>query len=191
MYSTRAVEGEVIFRDDFDREQLGPSWFASGEGASIEEGKLVVQDLRNHPVWLTLALPGDVRVEFDAWAQSEEGDIKVELAGDGRSFATTMNYVATGYVLVFGGWNNTLSAIARQDEHGRDRVTTTEFKVQEGKRYHFVLTRTGAELHWEIDGQEVLTLEDAEPLRGEGHDHFAFSGWEAKTRFDNLIIEAL
>ena len=191
LYSTRAAEGEVILREDFERAELGPRWQPTGEGARIEGGQLIVSGLRNHPLWLDLDLPDDVRIEFDAWATTEEGDLKVELFGDGVSFATSPNYIASGYVVIFGGWNNTLSALVRKNEHGRQRVTTSEVKVQPDKRYHFVLTRTGGELHWEVNGQELLVYEDAQPLRGESNNRFAFSGWEAQAHFDNLVIEAL
>ena len=191
LYSTRAADGEVILREEFDRAELGARWQPTGPGARIDNGMLVVDGIRNHPLWLDLDLPDDVRIEFDAWATTEEGDIKVELYGDGVSFATSPNYVASGYVVIFGGWNNSLSALVRKNEHGRQRVTTSDVSVQADKRYHFVLTRTAGELHWEVNGQELLVYEDAQPLRGEGHNRFAFSGWEAQTHFDNLVIEAL
>lgn len=191
LYSTRAAEGEVILREEFDRTELGDRWHSTGDGARIDDGLLVVDGVRNHPLWLDLDLPDDVRIEFDAWATTDEGDIKVELFGDGVSFATSPNYIASGYVVIFGGWNNTLSALVRKNEHGRQRVTTSDLKVQADKRYHFVLTRTGSELHWEVNGAELLVYEDAQPLRGEGQNRFAFSGWEAQAHFDNLVIEAL
>jgi hypothetical protein len=190
-YSTRGQAGTEIFRDDFERAELGPSWKPTAEGARLDNGVLKLADLRNHPVWLDVALPDDVRIELDAWAASDEGDIKVELCGDGKSVATSMNYVASGYVLVFGGWNNTLNVIARKNEHARDRATASEPMPIAGRRYHFAITRSASEIIWEIDGRVVLELEDAAPLRGPGHDHFAFSGWEAETHFDNLVIEAL
>jgi hypothetical protein len=151
----------------------------------------VVSGLRNHPVWLVEPLPDDVRVSFDVWAATEEGDIKVEFAGDGHSSATSMNYVASGYVLVFGGWNNTANVIARKDEHGSDRITTNDPKVEADKRYHITVWRTGSELRWEINGREVGSMDDPSPLRGEGHRHFGFGGWEAEVHFDNLVIEAI
>ncbi len=191
LYSTRAAAGAVIFREDFDAAQLGPRWQTTGEGARVDDGMLVVDGIRNHPLWLDLPLPDDVRIEFDAWATTDEGDIKVELFGDGVSFATQPNYIASGYVVIFGGWNNSLSALVRKNEHGRQRVTTSDVEVEPDKRYHFVLTRTGNELHWEVNGAELLVYEDPQPLRGPGQDRFAFSGWDAQTHFDNLVIEAL
>ena len=190
-YSTRAADGEVIFKDDFNRDGLGPSWQPTGDGAVIEDGVLVTRGLRNHPLWLDLPLPNDVRIEFDAWAGSEEGDLKVELFGDGTSYATSDNYTASGYVAIFGGWNNTMNALVRKNEHGRDRETASEPKVEPDRRYHVVLIRSADELHWELDGTEVLSYQDPQPLRGPGNDRFAFSGWEAEAHFDNLVIEAL
>ena len=194
-YSTRSADATILVRDDFGRAELGNAWAPSGAGATIVDGALHVENLRNHPLWLRTPLPDNVRIEFDAWALTEEGDVKVELAGDGVSFATSANYVATGYVVIFGGWNNSLDAIVRQREHGRDRATARSATVEPGRRYHWVISRTlterGAELRWEVDGREILTYDDPAPLIGEGHRHFAFGGWEAAVRFDNLVIEAL
>jgi hypothetical protein len=190
-YSTRDATGRELFRDAFDRTELGPDWITTGEGASIEGGMLKLRGVQNHPVWLDRALPDNLRIEFDAWATSEEGDIKVELAGDGKSAATSINYVATGYVVIFGGWNNTTNAIVRRNEHGKDQVGTSEPTVLPDRRYHITLTRIGPEIRWEVDGREILSYEDPRPLVGPAQDHFAFSGWEAETHFDNLVIEAL
>jgi hypothetical protein len=190
-YSTPGAEATPIFRDDFDRADLGERWRTTGPGWALEGGELVVEGLHNHPVWLTLALPDDVRIEFDAIAESEEGDVKVELAGDGESFARSTNYVASGYVVIFGGWNNEINAIARRNEHGRDRKTTAKPNVEPGRRYRFALIRQQGVLRWELDGRELLSFEDDAPLVGPGHEHFAFNDWEARVRFDNLVIYAL
>jgi hypothetical protein len=189
-YST-AANARPIYSDDFQRPELGPDWNVTGPGSRLHGGALVVSGLRNHPVWLDVALPDDVRIEFDATATTEQGDIKVEIAGDGSSVATTTNYVASGYVLIFGGWNNQLNVIARKNEHGRDRVVREDPHVVPGRRYHFTVTRIGGELTWELDGETIASFVDPKPLLGAGHDHFAFSGWDAEVRFDNLEILAL
>lgn len=190
-YSTQANPTEVLFSDGFEREALGDAWHPTGAGARIEAGALVTSGLENHPVWLKQPLPEDVRIEFDAWTPSDEGDIKVELAGDGRSFATSDNYVASGYVVIFGGWNNTTNAIVRRNEHGSDRRTVSSPRVEATKRYRMTLTRQDGVLSWDLDGFPILTFEDAAPLRGPDQAHFAFSGWTSEVRFDNLAIEAL
>ena len=190
-YSTPGAEATPIFRDDFDRADLGERWRTTGPGWALEGGELVVEGLHNHPVWLTLPLPDDVRIEFDAIAESEEGDVKVELAGDGESSARSANYVASGYVVIFGGWNNSLSGVFRKQEHGNAKQVSDRVAVEPGRRYHVTLTRIGPTIRFELDAQEVVTYEDPRPLHGEGQRHFAFSGWESRVHFDNLEIRAL
>lgn len=191
-YSTASDGARVIFQDDFDRGVLGNDWLTTGSGVTLDRGALRLANLRNHPVWLRTELPDDLRIEFDAWAETEEGDIKVELAGDGFSFAKTASYTATGYVVIFGGWNNSLHLIARRNEHGDDRVAVpAEPKVEADRRYRIAITRRGGEIRYEVDGELITEMVDDAPLIGPGQRHFAFNNWEAPTRFDNLVIYAL
>ncbi len=190
-YDTTPDAGLVVFEESFDEEELRPMWRCTAPGFSIERGVLTHENSKNHPLWLAEPLPRDYRIELDVWADSEEGDVKIELNGDGRSFAKSVNYRPSGYVLVFGGWNNQFHVIAKRNEHGKDRVETTTPEVEPGRHYHFVITRVGAELVWEVDGRELLRYEDPRPLHGPGHDRFGFGGWEARTHFDNLVIESL
>ena len=110
------------FSDDFERAQLGKAYKQTGGNWRIEGGKLHVQGAKNHPLWLLRTLPRDVRVEFDARSETADGDIKVEIFGDGASYAKNDSYTATSYVVIFGGWNNSMNVLARMDEHGADRV---------------------------------------------------------------------
>lgn len=187
-YSTWS--GELLFEDSFD-EGLGSHWKATGPGATVKGGALVVEGLRNHPLWLDRPLPRDVRIQFDAWAESDEGDIKVELAGDGESYTTSDNYIASGYVVIFGGWNNSTHKIVRRNEHGRAGATKDGPPLVPGRRYRIELTRQGGEIRWNVDGREWLTYTDNRPLDDDDHRFFAFSGWESRVRFDNLRIEGL
>jgi hypothetical protein len=138
---------------------------------SLADKALVVQGARNHPVWLRRPIPDDAVIEFDAWTDSPEGDIKVEAWGDGRSSYQGPPggaYEATGYVLVMGGWRNTLSAIARRNEHANDRVVRAEPAVEAGRHYHWTIRRQGGTLSWSVDGKPFLTMTDPQPLRGPG-----------------------
>lgn len=186
-----AGNAAILYADDFSAPALDAHWRATGPGAKLVDGALEVENLRNHPLWLDIPLPDDLRIEFDARAFTDEGDIKIEFAGDGKSYARTASYKATGYVVIFGGWANSTNAIVRRDEHGGDRKTTTRPKVEPGRRYHFVITRRDGAVRWELDGEELLTYDDPDPLVGPGQQHFAFGGWEARVQFDNLVIAAL
>ncbi len=175
--------------DDFQRSEIGSAWHDTGSSFRIADGELVVDNAHNHPLWLARPIPRDAVIELDAWSNDDAGDIKIEAWGDGRSYATSASYTATSYVFIFGGWHNTLSAIARMNEHGADRKTRNDVRVVKGKKYHWRISRKGGHIDWYIiDGAPFLTFDDPAPLDGPGHSYFAINDWEAELHFDNLKI---
>jgi hypothetical protein len=189
------------FADDFDRAELGPAWRNTGGPYRIEDGKLVFDHAHNHPLWLARRLPRDVRIELDAMARTPDGDLKVEVFGDGHRHESEeavrkdLIYEASGYVFIFGGWHNARSVLVRKNEHtwqhDRSVPLRTTPRVEPGRTYHWVITRRGGHIDWQIDGKPFLAWDDPHPLEGEGQDHFAFDGWESTCVFDNLVITAL
>ena len=179
------------FTDDFEREELGDHWYNTGATWRIVDGQLNIRNARNRPLWLRRVLPRDARVEFDIRSESPEGDIKCEIYGDGTSRATTEEYTATSYVVIFGGWHNTLNVLARLDEHGADRVERRGQHVVPGQTYHLRIERQGSRISSFIDDQELVSMDDASPLEGRGHDHFGFNDWQAELWIDNLRITPL
>ena len=182
---------------------LGPAWSQAGTNVwRIENGRLCGSGAHNHGVWLQRTLPVNARIEFDAISDDPQGDLKAEFWGDGRSAATAVSYTnATSYLTIFGGWKNTVHAIARLNEHGTDRREIRvdkssddprEQPVTAGQVYHFKVERSdGKTVRWSVNGLEYLTFPDAQPLAGMGHDHFGFNDWEAKVCFDNVKVTPL
>ncbi len=201
------------YSDDFSNPATVEQSYSSTGGLwRVVNGELLSPGVKNNPLWLKASLPADVAVEFDVRSQSPEGDIKVEIFGDGSDHAS-------GYVLIHGGWNNSLSIIARLDEHGsslqalqaearrrggvdlvqtgvmtertRMRVEANPYPVQIGRRYHWRIERRAGQISWFIDGQRFMEFNDPFPLVGKGHDRFGFSSWEAQLYFDNLTVAPL
>lgn len=180
------------FRENFEHAELpAPLWNNTGGNWRVQGGALHVQGARNHPLWLRRRLPHDVRVEFDATSHSPDGDLKVEIFGDGSSAAVEASYTATSYVIIFGGWRNTLDVIARMDEHAANRVERPSRRVVPNRKYHFKIERRGSRIAAWVDGELLGEMNDPEPLVGRGHDHFAFNDWDAPVDFDNLVITPL
>ena len=179
------------FSDDFEAEKLSDVWHNTGGPYRIRDGQLTVRGARNKPLWLRRSLPRDVRIEFDVRSDSPQGDIKVEVFGDGVSKAETTSYTATSYVVIFGGWDNTLNVIARMDEHGDDRAIGPAYKVVPRKTYRMKIERKGSTITAWADDQRLATMTDPDPLWGPGHDHFGFNNWQSELWFDNLRITPL
>jgi hypothetical protein len=178
--------------DDFARDVIGTNYYRTGGEYLIAGGALGTKGGKNHPLWLRKRLPRDVRIELTAWSDSPDGDIKIELFGDGKSYDPNEGrYKASGYVLVFGGWSNSKSIIARMDEHGKELVERSKPKVEPGRRYRWTITREGKTIDWQIDGEPFLTYEDESPLDGAGHEYFAFNNWQSDSWFDDLVITPL
>jgi Farnesoic acid 0-methyl transferase len=181
------------WQHDFD-DGLAGLYYATGDGYHVERGALSARGAHNRPLWLRKKLPRDVRIDLDAWTTEPRGDIKIEVFGDGRSYDPDGGrYTATGYELIFGGWFNTKSIIARLDEHGSDLVQRTEPKVIATQRYHWRIERRHNAITWYVDDMTTpfLRYEDPRPLDGAGHEYLGFNNWETDTWFDNLAIAPL
>ncbi len=182
---------------------LGPNWLPARTNAwRIENGRLCGENARNHGVWLNRTLPVNARIEFDAYAMTETGDLKAEVWGDGHSYATGTSYTnASSYLAILGGWHNTIHALARLNEHGTDRKTIsvdkesddpTQRAVVRGQLYQFKIERTdGKTIRVLVNGVEYFSWNDPAPLAGQGHDHMGFNEWEAKVCFDNVKVTPL
>lgn len=180
--------------DEFERDAVGGDYYRTGGNYEIRDGALRVQGAYNHPMWLRKKLPRDVAIEFDAWSDSKEGDIKVEFFGDGRSHARNKGaYTSTGYVAIMGGWGNAKSILARQQEHGKEMSERAQPKVVPGQRYHWKIVRKGNTVEWFVDDMTTpfLSYEDKDPLEGPGHGYLGFNNWESAVGFDNLRIQPL
>jgi len=174
------------FEDAFERSELGPNYetFFHAALPKIEDGRLNTGPLMNNPLWLKLKLPEDVAISFDVQAKSPTADIKWECFGNGRDHQS-------GYVFIFGGWKNTVSVLARLDEHGVDRKEKRGLRVDPALVYRMRVTRRSGHIQWFVNEALFLEWDDQHPLKGSEHNRFGFSAWETPTLYDNLRIEAL
>jgi hypothetical protein len=180
--------------DGFERDDISGNYYSTGNGYRLKTGALSARGAHNHPLWLRKKLPRNVRIEFDAYSTEPRGDIKVEVFGDGASFDRDGGrYMASGYELIFGGWSNSKSIIARLDEHAPEVKQRADVKVVPNKQYHWKIERSANTIRWFIDDMTspFLQLDDPQPLEGPGHEYFAFNNWETDTWFDNLVITPL
>jgi hypothetical protein len=182
---------------------LGPNWTQVRTNAwRVENGRLCGEGAKNHGVWLNKTLPINARIEYDAIALTEQGDLKSEVWGDGHTYAVSTSYTgASSYLVILGGWHNSLHVLARQNEHGNDRKEVKVDKesddprqraIVRGQLYQVKVERTdGKTIKVWVNGVEYFSWSDPAPLEGHGHDHFGFNEWEAKVCFDNVKVTPL
>lgn len=191
---------DPLIREDFAGPTLSLRWRDSAmsadtpaqvQSAVIQEGRLVLQHRLNHPVWLQTPLPRRFVLEMDLWPLSAQGDAKIEIAGDGQSKGGHGSYKASGYVLVFGGWNGSRHLIARQDEHGDEVRSRPAGGIDKGRRYHIRIERRDAVIRWFVDGRLLHQLRDERPLHGPSARYLGLSAWKAPVAFDSLRIYSL
>ncbi len=191
-------EGKLLFEDDFERDTLGPNWRIGGGHYYISKSKhcqrdgkpnrcLASDEAYNENVFLTKPLPKNVRIEFDTKSTSRRLDIKCSLFDDGKEHES-------GYVVLMGGWYNSLDLIARGREHDFESVCRSKTPWEEGGRwkpgkwYHWTIIRKDGKLYWYVDDKLYLVYDDPEPLYGEKNKYFSFSNWKSHVYFDNLKI---
>lgn len=175
--------GELVFEDDFEAQDgaLSSPWRRHPK-ARVEKGWLHLENIKNvPPVWLNKKLPEKVRIEFDARALTPEGDVKVEVFGDGQKHES-------GYILVHGAHKNAEDWMARLGEHNDDALKRPSRRVEPNRVYHWSIVRTDGNLRWFIDGEPFMEYPDPSPLKGAGHRYFAFNNWTAPVEFDNVKI---
>lgn len=180
--------GTLVFQEEFSKDLS--LWETRSKNWRIVDGRLYTGDASNNNegLWLkSPELPPNVRIEFDATSVKGnnpvfEGDIKCEFGGPKREHVS-------GYVALFGGWKNSLSAICKGDEHGQGQlVKDSQLKVEEGKTYHFAIIRMNSDISWYLDGKLFLNIQDKAVLTGGA---FGFNNWNSRVYFDNLKIFSL
>lgn len=191
-----------VFRDSFDRDELGQDYLTTSSAWRLQGGRLCAERAQNHPIWLRRQLPTNARIEFEASSGSPDGDLKVEAWGDGRSAAQSNSYDhATSYLFILGGWKNTAHVLARLNEHdpGRQQIAVHPSgsdlrarRVRPHHPYHFKIERQdGRTVQWFVDDIRLFEFRDQQPLVGPDHSHFGFNDWSTPSCFDHLVITPL
>jgi hypothetical protein len=179
--------GRMLFEEEFSGKL--DRWETTSKNWRVVDGRLYTGDRPNDNagLWVTgVSLPVNARLEFEATSVQGnspvfEGDVKCEFGGEKSEHLS-------GYIVIFGGWKNTLNTIAKQEEHSGRLGTDSTVKVEENKTYRFQIVRLGGEIKWFIDGKLLLRVQDDLPLGGGA---FGFNNWNSRVYFDNFKIYAL
>ncbi|MGD9495313.1 MAG: hypothetical protein AB7Y46_03275 [Armatimonadota bacterium] len=177
--AAQAEGWKLAFEDDFEREELGPDWWASGL-TRIEDGVLVMG--REGDIGSTYALcrrdfPGAVRLEYDALAPADDPcDLSAVLNGDQSGYSS-------GFFFGFGSQNNTTGRFLLKNNPGADYPAVITPRTW----HHVVCERDGARFRHIIDGETVLDYTHQGPLPGPLYPRIGFVTWHVG-HFDNVRV---
>ncbi len=196
--TARLTGGTLFFSDDFERDMLGPEWNASASTWKLVDGTIVNHHADNAGFWLLKELPeGDIRIEFDVRSDSystrKNGKTAEVFPGDLKCEAfNTKPKHQTGYVFIYGGWNNQINRIARLEEHGDGEGARVEDgvsqKVVAGQTYRMKVIRVGNTVAWYADTTYLAHMTDEDFISGR---YFGFNNWRSHLTFDNVEVFAL
>ncbi|MCC6623281.1 MAG: hypothetical protein IT385_18625 [Deltaproteobacteria bacterium] len=187
--------GELVFKDDFERAELGPRWVverspkeADAADWRIEGGWLMTQNTKNQGVWAEVIPDGPVRVELVARSltppdkrQRFVGDLKLE------AFATGPEH-EKGYSLINGGWSNQFDTIAKLGEHSADERRVAARPLEADKVYRYAAVRTKDKILFFRDGELLYTFDDARPIQGRW---LGLNNWQSHAAFGEVAVYKL
>lgn len=120
-------------------------------------------------IWNKHSFEGDMTVDFFAACKREGGsyqhprDINITIAGDGRD-------LASGYSLIFGGWNNTATRLMRGTQVVAESTKYLLPRDYQGQAHHkwfnLRVEKVGATISFYVDHELALQYTDPKPLTG-------------------------
>ena len=176
----------LIFKDTFERSEIGENYEIQGGDWRIENGKLRCGTAKNRNLVLkSVDLPQNGIVELTMKSHSDAVDVKFNLWGDGK-----IHDHGDGYTFILGGWNNRISVISKLHEHEKKRSEKKE-KLEKETLYKIKVERLSNKIKWFVNGELFLEYNDEMPLKVEkGYSKLSFANWKSDVEFDDLKIYA-
>ena len=169
---------EEVFRDDFDRDAIGPDYRPNDGHWAIRDGQLRGHGIGYVDISLVRPFPGNLRLTFDARIipGSPKREIAVFLDGQHRD--------RSGYYFGFGGdyATTTIDRDEKEVRHARSPA------VEPGQAYHVTVTRQNNRLEIAVDGRLLAGYLDPFPLDPAETDRLRLGTYDGEVTIDNLRI---
>ena len=168
---------KVAWTDDFERAELGADWKILNGSWSVKEGQLVTA---GGAILSARKFPGMQRVEFQATVTPNPGmsDLSpfIQCGPGGHS---------SGYLLQFGGNNNTQNSIQRK---GSVLAKNSDVLIEAGKVYNVVAEFDGSTVRLKVDGRTVIQHADPQPLVGPANEQFGLYVHAGTVKIDQIKV---
>jgi len=168
----------MVWQDNFDRDEVGADWLLVGGKASIRDGRLLLEG-GGATLLTARTFAPDVRLEFEA--EALPGVPPCDL-----SATIGANKVhGYGYLLAFGGQSNRVNQILGPGVRHVD--SKPAFVIEHGKVYHITAQQEGGRLTYTVNGAVILDAATKDLAVGPGFDRVGLVTW-AGMYVDNLKV---
>ena len=176
----------LVFSDDFKRTELGKDWVVVDGNWKVEDGFLrgsgMLISAQGFPSDYP---PGFLRMEFEAVSDvkpiiffKDQPKPKVGLS-DLSSFIHAQpleknkNPLSSGYFFQFGGQMNTLNKLLKNGQQ-RQIDAAPKKLISQDAPHRVVVENDKGQLRFFVDGEQVLSDTDKQPVAGVGYDRVGF-----------------
>ena len=177
----------VVVDQDFTDPDALQHWETLGGQFEIRNGELHVSHGEPQVLLYRGDISGDIRIEFDCRQEAVYLNAVGCFLGAVRS-ENRRDVPLNGYKFEYGAFDNSLNVIERA---GRPVASEHASPLQKGKMMRVRAERIGALLRLCVDGREVLSVIDSDPLSGADRTVLGLFGWAAETVYTHVRISTL
>ncbi len=177
----------LMIDDDFSDPNFLSRWEVHGGKAELLHGELRLHGGEPQVLLLRRDVAGDVRIEFECRIEGTA----VNGIGCFMNAMRSGNYREVpwnGYEFEYGGYENTRNVVHRFNsqiwiEPGTPLAARQVCRI--------AAERIGGHLRFVVNGREIASLTDANPLSGSNRVVVGFVGWDSDMRFSRIRVSTL
>ena len=177
----------LVIDEDFSDADALSRWEVLGGRAEIADGELRLHDGEPQVLMLRRDVPGDVRIECECRQVGSYLNCLACFMNAIRSDAYR-EVPWSGYEFEYGGYENSRNAIHRSNSQ---MWIEPAAPLTSDVTYEVMAERVGSHLRLVVNGREVVSLTDPDPLSGSDRVALGFVGWNSDTRFTRIRISTL
>lgn len=189
----RLDDAQVVFADDFDRDDVGESWIVE-QGtwqtcrvAGLKTEGVVGINGETYPdsfLWTRQSFEGDIALELEAECLSDPpNDINLVICGKSPNYPPPEVPL---YLFGLGGWENTKTGVERAPDY-KWKVLTALFTLKPRTSYQVQAARIGNSFYLFVDDRLVIEATDVDPLPATGQ--IALHVFHNRVRFSKLRVK--
>lgn len=177
----------LVIDEDFSDADALSRWEVHGGQAEVAGGELRLHDGEPQVLILKRDVPGDVRLEFECRMEGTLLNCVACFVNAIRS-GNYREIPWNGYEFEYGGYENSRNAVHRFNSQ---IWIQPDSPLSAGKVYRVLAERVGPHLRFVVNGKEIVSLTDPDPLSGSDRVVVGFVGWNSDTRFTRIRVSAL